>query len=185
MGMSPPTVVRMGEYIVEQIPKFRQALEQGEANEAYLKGLLEEQRAENVKVRRALSIMDPDEAPPPKPKKKVPTHVGRTRSNGTATGHGISAEAADPFVTEMLRRTDAGEKFFSQRDIYQALGVEQSPASSAFRFLRDIGFLRKAGRFNDDDPRRRAEAWTVMDRDAYAKFMQQITSNDNNGGVAA
>src|SRR3982750_4250070 len=138
----------MGEYITEQIPMFRQALEQGEANEAHLKGLLEEQRAENSKIRRALSVIDPDEAPPPKPKptkKKFPTHVGRTRSNGTATGHGISAEAAEPFVAEMLRRTDAGEKFFSQRDIYQALGVEQSPASSAFRFLRDIGLLCTAG----------------------------------------
>ncbi|WP_028058280.1 hypothetical protein [Candidatus Solirubrobacter pratensis] len=84
-------------------------------------------------------------------KKKAARRTYVMRANGTATGHGISMEAAKPFADAVLKLVDeraaAGqEPLVTQTEIYRALGEDQTKGSAAFRWFRAIEFIGKAGR---------------------------------------
>ena len=66
----------------EMIPKLKHELEQGEAHEEHIKSVVEDQREENKRIRKLLSIVDPDYEHPNATRKKgrsQGTHVGQTR----------------------------------------------------------------------------------------------------------
>lgn len=122
------------------------------------------------KITGAISALEP---PAPKRKKAQPGHVGEPRANGTATGLGITVEACEPVVTEILRRREENpEDRFIQKDIYTAIGMDQAKCSAAFRYLREIEFLRAAGKTST-----RADMWAVMDPTAYERMRANPEGN--------
>lgn len=103
-------------------------------------------------------------------KKPQPRRVGRSTATGTATGFGISLEAAyvasKAIIRMVAERVERGEpETFTQKEFYKHLDWDQSKASQAVRFFRDIEFLRKAGRREDTG----AELWAVMDAEAVER----------------
>jgi hypothetical protein len=182
-----PETVKLGDSLTDLVEPIREALEAAEDNIAKIEAeeaefrekireRKDEQRREIAGMRRALTLLDPNYTPPSakkrKPKAQSP-HVGVTRSNGTATGYGISAEQGGDFAKKILELTNDGETWTTQKDVYEALGSDQTRASAAFLFLREIEFLRKGGR----DPESRRERWFVMDKTAYERYMKDVVAN--------
>jgi hypothetical protein len=168
-------VISLGDQLEEMVGPLRHTLEQGEKREEMLREAANDQKQENIKMRRALRMIDPNFTPPGVTKRRkkpsaAPAHVGITRANGTATGFGISVEACGRFVDEIRKQTKTS-KFFTQKAIYKAIDEDQTKASSAFRWLRAIGFLARAGR----DPESRRERWKVLDDTAYDKAVKAAT----------
>lgn len=112
-----------------------------------------------------------------KPKRKnQPRRVGRMTGAGTATGFGVTLEAclvASRALKQMVaERVEAGEpETFTQKEFYRypALDWDQSKGSQAIRYMRHIGFLRKAGR----SEKTAAELWAIMDADAVEKAISE------------
>lgn len=182
MTQFPVEPIALDKAVKEVVPRLRLTLEQAEAREAELKELVETQKTEVQRIRRALTIFDPNYVHPntSKPKKvNSPKNSGRrvgvTTRSGTATGMGISIEACQPIVDEILKRTDGKpDKFVVQRELVHDLGLDQSKVSAAFRYLRSIEFLRRTGRVDG-----RKQQWAVMDKDAYARVMSGLTQGGN------
>ncbi len=107
--------------------------------------------------------------PAPSKKKAQPTRIGIPQANGTATGYGISFELAQEGADFLLANFDG--KDFTQRDMYKGLDWDQSKASQCIRFMREVGFVRKAGVAN-----RRAVLWRIMDKDALNKAREALAS---------
>lgn len=102
-------------------------------------------------------------------RKTQPRRIGRSTGAGTATGFGVSLEAvlvAGNALKEMVAEKEAsGEPpTFTQKELYRypALDWDQSKGSQAIRYMRSIGFIRRAGRH----PSTQAELWAIMDPDA-------------------
>ncbi len=131
-----------------------------EASIASLSGTAEPARATSSDKPR------PSKKPAAK-KRKPPSNVGRTRKNGTATGYGVTWEGIAPVVEQCRLFARRGEHF-TQKEVYKALDWDQSRGSAAFKALREIQFLRKAG------AKGRSVAWAILDDDAYDKVMAQI-----------
>lgn len=112
-----------------------------------------------------------------KPKRKAqPRRVGRVTGAGTATGFGVSLEAclvASRALKAMIAEKVAkGEpETFTQKEFYRhpSLDWDQGKGSAAIRYMRHIGFLRKAGRSNDTG----VELWAIMDADAIEKEVRK------------
>lgn len=169
-------MVVLGSALEDVLPTIRQKLEQGEAHERHLRDLAEQQRNENNRMRKALAVIDPDYVHPntQKPKSRRGTaRVGVPRSNGTATGFGISRERAMECAAHILQMVDDGAEFVTQKDVYSDMGWDQSKSSAAFRYFRDIGFLRKAGKTEGG-----REKFAVLDRDAINKVTEEEVQND-------
>lgn len=169
-------MVSLGDQLAEMIVPLRQALEQGEANAAYLEGRWKAQKFENQKMKRALDVLDPD-SKPKKEKRTGTSHIGRTRSNGTATGYGISVEATGPVVARIKEVAEANGGFVTQPDIHRPMDLDQAKCSSAFKYLREIGFIGKAGR----DKTGRRELWRILDADAFDKALNAAKEQIANG----
>jgi hypothetical protein len=105
-------------------------------------------------------------------KRKGQSFIGARRSNGTATGFGVTVEemaVAVAKVEALVAEDDAfGKGFFTQKDLYTGLGWDQSKGSQAVRYLHSIGYLRKAGFKN------RRELWAIMEPDAYERVVADI-----------
>lgn len=171
-------VIELGEHLRGMIPHIRQALEKGEAHEAHLRELVEKQRAENTRMRRALGMIDPDYVHPNnssgKRKQKGQTHVGVTRANGTATGFGISVERAIDLAEAAISFMEKNKvEFITQPDLMTALGWDQGKVSSAFRYWRDQGLFRNAGK----EKHGRRDRYAIMDKDVLKQVKQQIGRN--------
>src|SRR3954471_24722272 len=168
--------IALGDAVQEVVPRLRQTLEQAEAHREFLRGRIEDQTAEITKIRRALQVFDPEYHAPPKkmgrPKNNGNARIGVKTSAGTSTGHGITVERCRAFVDEILKQTDGGKsnKFVTQAGVYKAIGADQTKASAAFRYLRQIEFLRKAGRTENG----RGDNWAVMDKFAYDKALKAL-----------
>jgi DNA-binding protein H-NS len=104
-----------------------------------------------------------------KAKKQQPGHIGIRRASGTATGFGITFEVAQVAVDAI--KNELPEKF-TQRQLYRHLDWDQAKTSQAVRFLREIGFLRKAGKADD----KRAVLWAVMDADAFERARNEVSN---------
>lgn len=112
-----------------------------------------------------------------KPKKRQPRRVGRATSGGTATGFGISLEGAVEAADEIKRLIDEkvakGEPAtFIQKEFYRRpnLDWDQGKGAAAVRFLREIGFLRRAGR----SPNTKADLWAIMDAAAVENAVKEV-----------
>lgn len=108
-------------------------------------------------------------------RKRQPGRVGRVTGAGTATGFGVSLEAAlvgSRALKKMIEdKVAAGEEpTFTQKEFYRYEGLDwdQSKGSQAVRFFRQINFLRKAGRSNETG----AELWAIMDADAVEREVE-------------
>lgn len=170
MAPSPTSVpevpmISLGDQLSEMVAPIRQALEQGERHVEYLEGLVKRQKAECAKMRRALSVIDPDyQSPQTKSRRPQRTRSGRSGN----TGFGISIETAGPYAEKILELTKDGG-YVTQPEVYQALGdANQTRCAAAFSFFREIGFVGKAGR----DPGSRRERWRVLEPDAYQKALE-------------
>lgn len=113
----PEGIVAVGDALRDLVPQIRQTLEQGEAHEQSLRELADKQRAENARIRRALSVIDPDYAPAPTTKKRKASVVRRPN----ATGRGISVERAAQYADKIIEMADEGDGFVTQKDVYKAL----------------------------------------------------------------
>lgn len=185
--------------LTELAPKVRQALEQAEAHLEHLlteetrrreaaKEVIDVQRDEITRMRRVLTAVDPEYAAAQQqkygnratPRKAQPSHIGVARSNGIATGFGITAEGVAPYVDYILKKNEAGQKYFTQKEVYTAVKQDQGKGSAAFKFLRSIHFLRKAGR---DPKQNRRERWCIDQPDAFDKYFEEADrkSNGRNG----
>lgn len=167
-------VVELGDQLRGMIPHIREALEKGEENEAHLRGLVEKQRAENVRMRRALTVVDPDYEPPAQPKKKkgsTGSRIGSRTAGGTATGYGITVEKAVQVAekAQAMMKENKSE-FITQPEMIRTMKWDQGKVSSAFRFLRDAGFFRNAGR----DPESARDRWAIMDAKVLDNLKKQI-----------
>jgi hypothetical protein len=85
---------------------------------------------------------------------------------GTSTGWGLTYETAEVGVRFLLEHYP--EAMFAQKDFYRAIDWDQSKCCQLFKFLRAIGFLRKAG-IKD-----RREQWAIMDADAFDASWQRV-----------
>lgn len=192
--MDRPTTLE--ERLRALIAPLKQELEQLEAHRAFkteehqtqiaklrevFRKEMDESEANIKKLQSALRHLDPTTEVPkatkPRRTTKNQSHVGRPRSNGTATGLGISVEAVKPFVDEIKRvvaerSRDGSLATFTQKEIYRGIDHDQSKGSAAFKYLRQIEFLRKAGR----NPESRAEVWSIMDADAYDAVLTGLAS---------
>lgn len=108
----------------------------------------------------------PKKAPSKKPQ---PRRVGRVTGAGTATGFGVSLEvamvAANAIKKMVREKEERGEgPAFTQKEFYRYPDIDwdQAKGSQAIRFMRHVGFLRKAGRSDATQ----AELWAIMDEDA-------------------
>lgn len=164
------TPITMTEQLAEMVTPIRHALEQAEARLEMIQTAEKAQRAEITKMRRALSVIDPDYQPVGKPRARKKGRVGVPRANGTATGFGISVERASDYARKILELTDAGATFVTQRSVYELLGADQTQSAAAFKFLREIEMIGKVGQ----DPSTRAERWKVLDRNAFDNFAATI-----------
>lgn len=111
-----------------------------------------------------------------RPRRKQKGRVGRVTGAGTATGFGISLEAcliASRKLKQMVdEKVDRGESAtFTQKEFYRHPEVDwdQGKGSAAIRYMRHIGFLRKAGRSNETG----VELWAIMDADAIEKAVRK------------
>lgn len=114
-------------------------------------------------------------------RKRQPGRVGRVTGAGTATGFGVSLEVAlvgAKALLELVKDKEArGEPgTFTQKEFYRNphLDWDQSRGSQAIRYMRNIGFIRKAGRH----PETQVELWAIMDAEAMdreAKRVEQRT----------
>lgn len=110
--------------------------------------------------------------PKAKPKvktKQQPGYVGIRRATGTATGFGVTFEVVQ-IAVDAIRNNELPEKF-TQRQLYRHLDWDQSKGSQVIRFLREIGFLRKAGKADNQ----RAVLWAVMDADAFERARNEVS----------
>lgn len=168
------STISLGDQLSEMIAPIRQSLEQGEKHAEYLKEMQQKQEAENTKMRRALRLLDPTYEAPVRRRRQGTPRVGVTRASGTPTGFGVTVEGCKPYAEKVLEVADR-DGFVTQPAVYRALNSDQGTSSAAFKFFRDIGFLRKAGR----DKESRREIWRILDRDAYHKALAQVEGKEN------
>lgn len=127
-----------------------------------------EQEAKRIRAAlRALEGRERANGRQTKGRRGVPRHVGVRKRNGTATGFGVTVEGIAPVVELILRLTREGRGTFTQRELYTALGWDQSKMSGAMRFLRSIEFVRMAGRDGA------ATQWAILDADAYDRTARE------------
>lgn len=164
-------MVSMGEQLKDMVAPIRQALEQGERHAEYLKALAKKQNDENNKMRRALSVIDPDYRSPQSAKPR-----GKSRPRPGATGFGIALEAVEPFAKKIVELAEADpDGFVTQPQVYKALGANQTKCSAAFSYLREIGMIGKAGRQH----RQRSERWRLMDPTAFDTALRAFKEESN------
>lgn len=115
------------------ISPIKQALEQGEAKEKSLREQLDAQKEQNTKARRALAVLDPSYVEP-KSKKQQPGN----------TGYLISTDKAQR-VLDAIHQLDREGKAITQPDAREISGVAQTAVSKAFRYLRSLEIIGRAG----------------------------------------
>lgn len=98
--------------------------------------------------------------------KKQPGRIGVPQANGTATGFGVTIEAASE-AADFIRTLPQP---FTQAEFYRGFGVDQGKGSGFIRYLRHIDFLRKAG--VRADAKGKPELWAIMDDQAVEKVRQ-------------
>ena len=78
----------------------------------------------------------------------------------------ISLELAEYGRWTLTERDE--QPYTTQGDVSEARGADPSTTSAAFATLREMDFLRKAGR----DPETRRERWAIMEADAVDKALE-------------
>jgi hypothetical protein len=108
----------------------------------------------------------------PQSRRPAKKRVGTTSTLGTPTGFGITVEVAQEAADYILAHYGDGTATFTQRDLYKALGWDQTRMSNTMKFFRHIEFVRKAGQAGT---RGTSTLWALMDRDALTKFKERKT----------
>src|SRR4051812_14489187 len=126
-------------------------------------------------LRNVVSALEGKQAKPSKPKRQSPQQTLTERKN--ATGMGISM----PRVQEAVEVIDAlledkGGKTFTQSEFYSRMGWDQGRGSACVRYLRSIGYLRKAGK---GGLKGTADLWAIMDREALSREIAKKQEEDS------
>lgn len=130
------------------IAPIKQALEEGEIKEMSLREQLDKQKDQNAKARRALAVLDPSYVEPKAKKQK---------SAKGGTGFFISTDKAQK-VLDAIRELDQQGKAITQPDARDISGVAQTAVSKAFRYLRSLEIIGRAG----IDPETGRERYRVL-----------------------
>lgn len=147
---------------------------------AHRQSLIEERKRSDevlARIDRALRPLRPDLFEQSQPKSKTRQQNGQRRigvrtAAGTATGTGITVEACGAYVDEIQKQIVAGAEYVTQIGVYQKVkNGDQAQSSAAFRYLRQIGFLRKGGIKN------RREAWYIDRADAYERVLEELNAD--------
>lgn len=191
-GGALPAPISAQEQLDAVIGPLEQTLEQGEAHVRYLREQLDAQDHENKKVRRVLAQLRPEKYgnralaaskdSSPASAKRGPNpnlaRVGITSDQGTPTGFGIMAERGKEVAEALLKdkkgagKLENGTVFYTQPYVYRELFRgdefwEQTRMSAVFKWFRDIGFIRKAGK----ERKTSRDRWIIMDADAVDKYL--------------
>lgn len=174
------------------VSPLRQELEQAEALKKDLarshreqqKALVDHQQQEMsaveatiAKLHGVLKPLDGDKREVRRRRSSTPTTmIGVPRTNGTATGFGVTIEQVGEFVKWIEQQFANGAEFVFQKDAYVALGADQSKGSGTFRYLRHIGYLRKAGRA----PGSTRERWGILDAQAFEQACSEASKHEGN-----
>lgn len=115
------------------INPIKEALVKGEAREKVLREELETVKEQNAKARRALAVLDPS----------VETRKAKKTKAGH-TGFLISTERAQT-VLDAIHTLDEQGKAITQPDARVVAGIPQTAVSKAFRYLRSLEIIGRAG----------------------------------------
>lgn len=159
--------INLGDVIADAVPKLYMALEHAERNEQQFKKQLDAQRQETAKIRRALSVFDPDyQNPNSHPQKAKPKPKPKPTRNG-ATGFGISIQAVTPIADAIVEMFSDGAEYVTQTDVVERTGTTPNMVSGAFKYLRSIEFIRRSGRRDNRD------IYQVLDAEAFTRAKAQ------------